>query len=171
MIKAPKKPLGALPSNQYEDALFDFLYQETKYQITDPIDLVIYLTEKYHPEFNIKSRGRAIRWTPFIKALLAVEIDHLRANGIKSRKEAAKSLTENEIWRRMSPPYNSRDKTAGTDQFIAVDKWIRRNGQDEYESAQRAYKKYLSANDLDGWKRFVMRTIDKNQKLVDKSTK
>lgn len=171
MIKPPKKPLGALPSHQYEDTLFDFLYQETKYQITDPIDLVVYLTENYHPAFNIKSRGRTTRWSPLIKAMLAVEIDELKAAGIKSRKEAAKLLTEHEIWKRMAPPFNKRDKTAGADQFEAADKAIRRNEKDLYESVQRLFKKYLAASDLKGWNRSVLNAIDREQKLGDKSTK
>jgi hypothetical protein len=171
MIKPPKKPLGALPSYQYEDALFDFLYQETKYLITDPINLVIYLTEKYHPAFNIKVRGRSTRWTPYIKALLAVEIDHLKATGTKSRREAAKLLTEHEVWKSMTPPFNRRDKTAGADQFEAVDKEIRRKEKVLYESVKKIHKKYLVANDLKTWNRSVLRAIDKQQKLGDKYKK
>jgi hypothetical protein len=171
MKKVPKKSLGGLPSFQYEDGLFDFLYQETKYQITDPIDLVIYLTENYHPAFNIKARGRATRWSPLIKAMLAVEIDQLKATGIKSRKEAAKLLTEHEIWKRMAPLFNKRDKTAGADQFETADKEIRRNGKDTYESVQKLCKKYLAANDLKGWNRSVSKAIDRQQKLGDKSMK
>ena len=171
MIKPPKKSLGALPSYQYEDALFDFLYEETKYLITDPYDLVIYLTEKYHPAFNIKVRGRPPRWTPFIKALLAVEIDRLKAAGIKSRKEAAKLLTEHETWKSMTPLFNSRNKTAGADQFEREDKEIRRKEKDLYESVQKRHKKYLATNDLEGWNRLVLNAIDRQQKLGDKSKK
>jgi hypothetical protein len=103
--------------------------------------------------------------------MLAVEIDGLKAAGLKSRKEAAKSLTEHEIWKRMAPPFNKRDKTAGAAQFEAADKEIRRNDRDTYESVQRLHKKYLAANDLEGWHSSISKAIDRKQKLGDKSTK
>jgi hypothetical protein len=175
MKKLQGKQSGALPNEKskaiYEDAILEMLFDETNYQIKDLLALLVYMTEKYHPAFNIKVRGRPTLWTPFIKALLAVEIDHLKATGIKSRKEAAKLLTEHETWKSMTPLFNRRNKTAGADQFEAKDKEIRIKEKDLYESVQKRHKKYLATNDLEGWNRLVLNAIDRQQKLGDKSKK
>jgi hypothetical protein len=164
MKKLPGKKSGALPNKKskaiYEDAILEVLIRETKHQITEPIDLIIYLVENYHPDFSVKKRGSPKRWTPVIQAILAVEIDNLKAKGTKSRREAAKILTSHKLLKKMKPSYSFKTEGAGTDQFEAADKSVRRNYSWVYESVKQSYQKYLDANNLKGWEQFVSTCID-----------
>jgi hypothetical protein len=172
-LKNPsKKILGALPDAKskafYEDAILEMLLHETNHQIKDPLALLIYLTETYHPVFQKKQRGKPTRWTPLLKAVLAVEIDNLRDAGVKSRKEAAKVLAVHPIWEKMKPSYNAKSASAGAEQFEAVDKLIRRTEKTAYLSAQRIYQKYLKDSNLNGWYAFISFQINLPQRLGDK---
>ncbi len=159
MKQAPKKNHFQPRSPEYEDFILRLLLEETDNKIKDPIGLVMYLTYRYHPDFQKnKSRGRQARWNPLIKAMLAVQIDALLEQGIKSRAEAVNNLVIDRIWSKMRPEYNPAPES-GIDQFVKVDKQIRHKDADLYEKVKKIYQKYAAAGNLKGWRSLVSKTI------------
>ncbi|WP_353437915.1 hypothetical protein [Polynucleobacter sp. UK-FUSCHL-C3] len=108
MIK-PKKPSPLADDatlNEYKKAqshyiekMFDTVVRESKAKTTS--EVVIYLCEKYHPDFKIKqTRGAKTKWGDYLKAMLAVEVEFRRKES-GSTKKAIRDLIDDPIWQRM----------------------------------------------------------------------
>lgn len=155
------------PNKDFEDLILELLLKETNYKIKDLIGLIIYLVHNYHPDFKLIVKGRKKRWNPLIEASLAVQIDILRANGCKSRREAAALIAQDNLWRKMCPEYN-RNSISGIEQFIRMDKKARlTSNKTIYEKVTGIHSNYLKKNDLRGWEKFVSKIIDLQKKNGD----
>jgi len=112
-MKNPKKPLQGTSSllrgapdseykkqyNSYLTNMFISLSKEAR--STDPINIIVFLAEKYHPEFRHKEiRGPKLKWSPPLKAMLAVTIEEMIASGEK-RKSALYKLSKHPQWKQM----------------------------------------------------------------------
>lgn len=155
------------PNKDSEDFILEFLLKETNYEIKDLIGLIMYLVHNYHPDFKLVVKGRKKRWNPLIEASLAVQIDTLKANGCKSRYEAATRIARDSVWIKMCPEYN-RNSNSGIEQFIRMDKRARRKSNKTiYEKVTGIHSNYLKKNDLRGWRKFVSKIIDLQKKNGD----
>lgn len=91
--------------NKYIKKMFDAVFSESKAK-TIP-DVLIYLCETYHPDFKIKKkRGAKTKWSDFLKAILAVDLD-ARKKKHKQIKAAIIDLYEDACWSKMFIGVNS----------------------------------------------------------------
>lgn len=113
MIKKPKKPLqgtnlllqGA-PNSKYQKDyksyltnMFICLTEEAK--STNPVDVIVFMAEKYHPTFkNKEKRGPKSKWSSSLKAMLAITIEEMIASG-DNRKSALHKLSRHPEWKKM----------------------------------------------------------------------
>ena len=85
--------------NEYISKIFDTVIRESKAKTIS--EVVIFLCEKYHPDFKIKqTRGAKTKWSDYLKAMLAVEVEY-RKKESGSTKKAILDLIDDPIWQRM----------------------------------------------------------------------
>jgi len=113
MIKKPKKPLQGTnvlldgePITRYEKSqkayltnMFIELSKEAK--STDPICMLVYMAEKYHPSFKNKgTRGAKLKWSTPLKAMLTITVDDMVSKG-QNKKSALHKLTTHPDWKKL----------------------------------------------------------------------
>jgi len=85
--------------DEYISKMFDTVIRESKAKTIS--EIVIFLCEKYHPDFKIKrTRGAKTKWSDYLKAMLAVEVEYRRKESGSTRK-AIRDLIDDPIWQRM----------------------------------------------------------------------
>jgi len=113
MIKYPKKPLqgtnillegkpDSKHQKDYKSYLTNMLVALSKEaKSTDPINIIVFMAEKYHPKFKSKEkRGPKSKWSTSLKAMLAITIEEMIASG-ENRKSALHKLSKNPDWSQM----------------------------------------------------------------------
>ncbi len=136
--------------SEYIKKMFDTVILESNAKSIP--ELVIYLCENYHSDFKIKkTRGAKTKWSDYLKAMLAVEIEYRRKES-GSTKRAIHDLIEDPIWQRMfsksKDAYGlakemAKDGKKGTDYKIA-----------RFEYLESANEGYI------GWNKEVKKMID-----------
>ena len=64
-----------------------------------PFDIIFYLTEKYHPILKVRNkRGAKTKWSSYLNAMIAVEVQAHRDNGLML-KEAVWKVSKENRWK------------------------------------------------------------------------
>lgn len=163
-MKKPKSP-APLASNieikKYKDELneyYSFLLKKIQEEsnLKDPISIVIYLCEKYHPDLKIKEkRGAKTKWSNLLKATLAVDLEAKKKKG-ESNKTAIYELISSPNWAKMFKKSNS---TADLVKNLSLngkkDKLSYKLVKIVYEDCQKGGKKFA-----ENWDAFIKEGVD-----------
>ena len=162
MIKPKKPSLSSLlrdevafqkyekAQSEYIKKMFDTVIRESNAKSIS--ELVIFLCENYHSDFkNQKTRGAKTKWSDYLKAMLAVEVEYRRKES-GSTKGAIHDLIEDPIWQRMF----SKSKDA-----YGLAKEIAKDGKKSiyYKIARFEYLE-SSNKGYFGWNKEVKKMID-----------
>lgn len=116
--------------------------------LSDPHDLVVYLTELYHPRLRIKQKvGARTRWSDYLNCAVAVEVDFLRVE-LSTRKSAIESLVDTLPWEKLVT--NSKDPFG---LFDKADKAGRKSKFYQILKQARLYS--IKINDLPSYQKTV----------------
>lgn len=138
--------------NQKSEALADYkakVYTSIakEFGTDNPIELVIVLAEKYHEPFKInQTQGRKRKWTPELKAMLAVFIElRLEEKNPRTIDEDIEWSLANTIWGDFARKGNKQDtSTFGHEAF-------RKSYNEGKKSDLFELEKYLLAKDQQAW--------------------
>lgn len=159
MIKP--KPLGILATREelknnlaleeeYKKELISRLLEEQQSKSLD--ELVINLAENFHPKYKIKGkRGTKVKWSPYLKALLSVEIKNLKKLG-NSKKVAIYTLLDKSSWSKLTK--NSKDPF---ELLSVMDKEGKKTPL--FAALEKSYAYSLLKNETDSWEAMVNSSI------------
>ena len=151
-LLATKQEIITLATFQqnYELKVIQSLLNE--YQVNTIQSLVICLAEKFHPDFLSKhKRGAKLKWSEYLNALLAFEVDREKCR-TSLRKTAILKVLEEPQWSQLAR--NSKDKF---ELFSKADKHGRNSKI--YPCIEKHYKYLEITNQLDEWEDIVKSTI------------